>query len=146
MRKAMHMSAEYEDAKRPADNGERSGEDLDRWNEVTAACAEFSVARTIGRFWTAAIYAKNKTVDILPDIEVRYSQHVNGHLLLYRSDQPERRYVFVTGSIPVFDIHGWMYGNEGMLSKYERDLRPGRPAVYFVPREVLKDIRLLEVW
>jgi hypothetical protein len=147
MRKAMHQCAAYEGAKRPDENQERGGEDLDPWDEVQAACAEFAAAEALGRVWAGDIYKRKKTIDIPPDIEVRWTKHEDdGHLLVYNEDDATRRYVLVTGYLPAFRVHGWIDGNDAKRPEFLRPLRRGRPPGYFVPRERLSDPRLLQLW
>jgi len=143
MRKALHRLAAYEGQKKPNDNEQRSGPDIDPWNEVESACAEYSVSFKTHRHWLADFSSKKKTVDIAPDIEVRFTKYANGHLLIYDEDLDDCRYVLVTGALPEYSIRGWLLGKDCKLVEYYAPLTPDRPPVFKVPQSALRPIEEL---
>jgi len=138
LRKAMHLYWMFEKGESNG-LGQRGGKDLDKWNEVESANAELAVATFTHRYWVGDWENKVKTVDVRPDIEVRYTTHGHGNLLLYETDDPSRRYVLVNGSIPQFKLVGWIFGHEGIKSQYLKKLREDRPAFYVIDVKLLRD-------
>lgn len=122
-RKAFHILAHYLGAFDP--NMPRNDLDADPWDTVISACTEYGVAKVLGKFWPGDYWTRKKTVDIPPDIEVRYTRHENGHLLFYDNDDPAHKYVLVTGKIPAFMIHGWFPGADGLKPETIKELKPG---------------------
>jgi hypothetical protein len=139
MRKAMHLIAEHEGNKRSYDPV-RDGPVDNAWYEIEAACAEYAVAATIQRFWPGDFRSKTKTVDIPPDIEVRWTRHVNGHLLLCDDDIVTSKYVMVSGALPEYFIHGWILGSDGMKQEYYKRPREDRTPRFMVPQSALHPI------
>jgi hypothetical protein len=147
MRRAMHFVAEHEKKKRPDRNDQRQGKETCPWNAVVAAVAEYAVSIVIEGHWVGDYWSKTKTVDILPDIEVRWTCHEDGCLLVYDDDDPNSRYVLVRGKIPCFEIIGWIHGYDAMKEEYRGKLpgRDDRPEMYRVPDEALHAIEELVV-
>src|SRR5262245_62051147 len=144
-RRAMHRYALAKGEKRQDRNEQRGGEQMDSWDEIESACAEYATSKYLQRFWPGDWWCRNRTVDILPDIEVRWTKYSeSGHLLLYDSDLPDFRYVLVTGSIPTYSLLGWLYGHEAMRPEFRRSLKPGRPEMFVVGREQLRPIEDLK--
>ena len=142
--KMLHKYAEWE-GKVHSDLGDRGGEDLDPWDQVESACTEYAVAHFLNRRFPGDYWSKTKTVDIPPDIEVRWTKHANGHLLIYEKDPPEFKVVLVTGKMPAYLIHGWTTVEVGkQLGTYGR-LREDRPPCWKVPRSALLPIEELVV-
>jgi hypothetical protein len=46
-------------------------------------------------------------------IEVRYTRHPEGRLKIEKTDADDHRFVLVRGSMPEYQIVGWMKGKEG---------------------------------
>ena len=141
--KMLHKYAEFEGKVNP-DLGDRGGEDLDPWDQVESTCTEYAVAWFLRRNFPGDYWSKKKTIDIPPDIEVRWTKHAeNGHLLIYRKDEPSTKVVMVTGKIPEYFLHGWITVEEGRKVGTYGPLRPdGRPC-WQVPRTALRPIEEL---
>jgi len=145
MRKALHRLASHRGEKRPDGNGQRGGEERSPWDEVEAAAAEYAVAKYLHRFWPADFAKRRKSVDILPDIEVRLTKYETGHLLIYDEDNPAYKFVLVTGAIPEFTIRGWLLGEDAMNADYWGRTREDRAACFMVPQDRLRPIAELRI-
>ena len=92
---------------------------------IDAACAELSVAKALNIYWDGSVNKfKKDGPDLPPDIEVRTTEHANGHLILRDGDKNfcnEWRFVLVVGEAPVFKLIGWIYCHEGILLGKEMD-------------------------
>ena len=137
-RKAMHRVALAKGEKRPDRNEQRGGVEKDPWHEVESACAEYATAKYLRRWWPGNWWSVGKTVDIPPDIEVRWTEYeATGRLLVYDQDNPLYRYVLVTGTMPSYRLIGWIYGRDAMDPRFRGRLKPDRPEMQIVPREEL---------
>lgn len=115
----------------------------DPWNSPLSACCELGVARELGLNWEGDSLSHKHTVDVPPDIEVRYSVY-RDLLRLYTNDDPRSKYVLVRGKIPQFRILGWIQGKDGMLPKYI-DREPNAVAhSYLVPLSHLRPFEELK--
>jgi len=81
--------------------------------------------------------------DDLPGIDVKTRSKHKYDLIVQRNEDPVKKFVLVTIENKTTLIHGWCYGHEAMQERYWADPARGRPA-YFVPKEVLKPLSLLE--
>lgn len=142
--KMLHKYAEFE-GKVSSDLGDRGGEDLDPWDQVESSITEYAAAHFLHRNWPGDYWSKKKTVDIPPDIEVRWTKHANGHLLIYEKDPPEFKVVLVTGKLPEYFIHGYTTVEEGKKAGAYGRLRDDRPPCWKVPRAALRPIEELVI-
>lgn len=93
-----------------------AGRPLGLWTETHAAGAEIAVAKYLRKYWAGS--NRFSDPDIAPDIEVRWTKHENGRLIV-RSEAPnERRYVLVRGALPDYEIVGWILAGDAKQEKY----------------------------
>ena len=137
MRRAMHRYADHFGQKRPRDPGSITGVEREGWEEIESACAENAAAIVISHNWPGDWWSKEKTIDIPPDIEVRWTRYSTGHLFLYPKDDPDLRYILVTGQLPRYEVCGWQWGSEGKHERYWGKFDPDRPECYMVPQSDL---------
>lgn len=76
-------------------------------------------------------------------VNVRQTEHEDGHLTLYEKDHPEIPFVLVTGRINqnVFWIRGWDYGCKLKIDEHWTEFWRGkelRAPCYFVPQTALR--------
>jgi hypothetical protein len=99
---------------------------------IEAACAEIAFAKFKGVYWNGSVNTFKR-----PDVagyQVRHTRYTeNGHLIIYRNDNPEEVFVLVTGTHPVYFVHGWMRGEDAMQQKYWREKNVGLPC-WYVPQ------------
>jgi hypothetical protein len=104
-------------------------------NDVQAVGAELAVAQLFGLTWTGGA-----ELDVDGDVgtlQVRWSRTPN--LMLQRKQRGI--YVFVTGKLPVYTVHGWIDAIEALVpDRWDETLR--LPA-YVVPAAELHDLRRL---
>lgn len=139
-------------------------EDIERsFADLNGAISEYAGSLATGYPMDTRIYLTNdgpdglrpdgkKRPDLGKDLEVRSTDHVGGHLLLYpripnkeEGDDPRWRYMLAIVRENHVSLRGWVYGLEAMLDKYLEERKPGR-LTYWVPQRVLRPMAtLLEV-
>jgi hypothetical protein len=100
---------------------------------------QLSVPLTINTFRTKP--------DFLKDIEIKtLSLHWYG-LWVRPNDNPDYRFVLVTGSLPnpCFDVQGWAYGHEVIKNNYSTNFGNGRPNVWLLEQTKLRPFETLEI-
>lgn len=116
-------------------------------HEIGGAAGELATARFLGlgKFNLLAPYAR-KAPDIEPDIEVRSTRWMNGHLCIRQRDQFGRRYVLAITALlrdyRLVRLAGWIHGSDAMKEKY-LDLSYGTPE-WWVPWRDLHPMEMLE--
>ena len=114
----------------------------DGWEaHVMGAIGECVVAKYLGCYWSGAGLLL-ATDDDVRGVQVRYRSSEAYDLLVWRSDDPGRIYVLVTGGPSRFTIHGWVYGWEAKQDRYLQQVT-ARPASYFVPQA---DLHPIDAW
>ncbi len=102
------------------------GDPFDR--DIQGAHSEFAVAWWLGRPWVPLHERPAGKPDIEPNIEVRSTKldlAQDPHLILKRSDAPERIYFLVLDHMPEFEIVGWQYGFKVQDPRNKRTLKGG---------------------
>lgn len=103
---------------------------------IESACAEISVARTLGLYWNGSINTFH-VPDLPNQIEVRWSKLPS---LKVRPDDDGVIVVSVTGQCPQYRIAGWCYSNFAKRSEWASSTAP---LCYFVPHARLDPIESL---
>jgi hypothetical protein len=114
-------------------------------DHILGALGECAAAQALGVPWTPGVGTyKALGGDGVADLEVK-TRSRHWYDLIYRpGDHPKRRYLLVTSEDRVeFWIHGWLTGAECMRDEWKKDHgNRGHPA-WFVPKEVLHDVKFL---
>ena len=79
-------------------------------NEIEGACAELAWAKHLGVYWTGVSNLKAKDG---ADMEVRWTKHEGGGLIIYPHDDDQSVFVLAKGHAPEFRFVGWLRGAEG---------------------------------
>lgn len=109
-----------------------------------AAGSEIAVAKALGCYWPPSWNADKNAPDIPPDIQVRWTTHHAGKLIL-RDGDPAGRYVLVRGTTPSFELVGWLPSDTAMNALWLTNFgRPDRPECYAVPNDALNPINTLD--
>ena len=108
-----------------------------RWGDLCFGnLGEIAVARTLSLPWTPSTGLYIKHGDIANKLEVRATEHEDGHLLVYPSDPVDHPMLLVVGTYPHFVIAGGLsrvvHGKE---KRWWRD--DSRPPAWWVPQESL---------
>lgn len=115
----------------------RSAGSSHRWNrgddhsvekERDAIGAEMAAGVSVGRGWVDSPEPDHDG-DLGPGLQVRFTEHERGRLLLHESDEDDHLFILVTGQFPVYMVRGQISGAEGKRVGVVRELRPGRPCV-----------------
>jgi len=115
-----------------ADKFEGAG---DRWaTDIEGACAELAAAKGLGIFWPALV-APGKTASDLVGWEIRWTARADGCLIVRPRDDPERRYLLVTGARGSYELRGWIHGREARRDEWRRE-----DGVWFVPQAALEAV------
>lgn len=110
------------------------------------AVAEMLVAEAVGRRWLnrdAVTPDKPEDGDVEGGIQVRWTQHPNGHLLVHDEDPDTLFCVLVVNRAPNMVIVGWINCIEGKTPLYWREPPAVRSPAYFVPQRALLPLHLL---
>jgi hypothetical protein len=90
--------------------GDRIQKEESTWdNEIEGACAEFAWAKHLGLHWTGVSDLRAKDGG---GMEVRWTKHDHGGLIVYGHDNDESMYVLAKGRAPVYRFVGWLRGGE----------------------------------
>ena len=121
--------------------------------EMIGMLGELAVIDFFGVKQNPQVNTFHNVADVLSDIEVRATNHKNGHLILRDNDSPERKYVFCVVSYDAVKLIGWSIGKNVMINKYFRseqkikslykNPRILRPA-WFIPQNILQDMKELK--
>ena len=113
-----------------------------RWaDSIHGMMAEMAVAKYLGVTWTPGAQAV-KRGDVAEAIEVRATEHENGHLLVYDSDSDAAPFVLAVGHFPCFYLAGWLYGADCEQQRYWQ--RDKDPPCYWVQQNHLMDVQVLK--
>jgi hypothetical protein len=83
-----------------------------------------------------------KLADVGDTIDVRTTEHTNGHLTLYDNANPNYNFVLVTLDCLTATIRGWINPKDGKKPEY---FRSADPDCYFVPQSALNPIETLPI-
>jgi hypothetical protein len=104
-------------------------------DDVGAAFAEATFAKWINRWWLGGPVGPAR-YDV-GDVQVRWTKHTGGHLLLHPEDHPEDRCVLVVGEPPKMMIAGYVRRiGDFQKPEFFRTVVPGRPC-YWIPQAKL---------
>lgn len=111
---------------------------------VIGAIGELAAAKALDIHWSHAERPYTWGLhDLGDDLEVRATRYRSGHLLIRSKDDPDRRYILVSGQAPVVYVVGWIWGREAKTDRWWREL-DHRPA-YWIPQEYLRSMESLEL-
>lgn len=102
---------------------------------------EIAVSRFTGLAKMSTLEVTN-TADIGKTIEVRTTEHANGHLILYKNSNDNYNFVFVTINGLQANLVGWINPKDGKKPEY---FRSADPDCYFVPQSALNPIETLPI-
>jgi hypothetical protein len=109
-------------------------------NDIQSAGAEMAVAKVLNRYWCAGVNAF-KDPDVGRNIEVRCTKYANGKLAIRERDNNDRPFVLVRGSLPTFEVVGWIYARDAKQEQWKNDPN-GDGEVYMVPETALRSFPL----
>lgn len=110
-------------------------------SNLVGAAGELAAARVLGVYWPAHVNVnKPGPSDLPPDWEVRARRPDRADLTCTPRDDPDRRYLLVTGTLPTLTVHGWLWGREAMAPQYLRDDDRMPEPLYFAPQHVLHPV------
>lgn len=126
---------------RAAGNAQRHGkaQGADWSGDIEAAAAELAAARVLGVYWPIVAEA-DSWGDLGYGLHVRHTAHENGCLILHKDDQPAHFYICVIGSVPTFNVAGFMLAAEGQQDSYWSDPSGQNRPAYFIPQSDLVPI------
>ncbi len=86
--------------------------------DIDAAGAELAASKFIGRRWTMSIGEVFAEPDLEPNVEVRFTRHQGGGLIVREQDTVDRVYMLLVGSIPTYRVAGWIKGEEARRDEH----------------------------
>jgi hypothetical protein len=113
------------------------------WQKAEAAGAETAVANYFGDYgFVPKVNTFNDEPDVGENIEVKWTKHANGHLILQNRGpgRPNDVAILVTGWSPVYILLGWMPVHMAKVPKYKHPYQDN----YWVPRSNLFEMQYLK--
>lgn len=113
------------------------------WQKAEAAGAETAVANYFGDYgFVPKVNTFNDEPDVGENIEVKWTKHSNGHLILQNRGpgRPNDVAILVTGWSPVYILLGWMPVHMAKVPKYKHPYQDN----YWVPRSNLFEMQYLK--
>ena len=112
-------------------------------NDVESCGAEMAVAKAFGCYWNTYPGEFRELPGDVANLEVRSTKHVNGSLIVHERDKDDRPFVLVRGTMPRYEVAGWIMGVQAKKSKWIRKIR--KRSAYFVPANELHSLKHLKV-
>ena len=111
--------------------------------DVESSGAEMAVAKAFGLYWNTYPNEFRDLPGDVANLEVRWTKHMNGHLIVHKRDKDDRPFVLVRGNMPHYKVGGWMMGADAKQEKWIHGMReePG----YWVPNDQLHSLADLKV-
>ncbi len=113
------------------------------WQEAEGAAAETAVANYFGDYaFVPKIDNTHEEADVGENIEVKWTKHTNGHLIIQNRGpgRPNDVAILVTGWSPVYLLLGWMPVHMAKVPKYKHPYQDN----YWVPRSNLFEMQYLK--
>ena len=113
------------------------------WQEAEGAGAEIAVAAYFGDYgFQPKIENVHEGADVGQNIEVKWTKHSNGHLILQSAmlERPNDVAILVTGFSPVYVLLGWMPISMAKQPRYKHTYQDN----YWVPRSSLFEMQYLK--
>lgn len=90
--------------------GDRIQKEESSWdNEIEGACAEFAWCKHLGLFWSGVSDLRATDGG---GMEVRWTKHAHGGLIVYPHDSDDSIYVLAKGRAPNYRFVGWLRGGD----------------------------------
>ena len=119
------------------------GRDANPWEaHITGALGELVVSKWLGRYWLMCVASPWELFADVGAYQVRYTDHIGGHLLIYEDDEPERTFILVTGGVRTptalrFYVCGFMRAQEARRLDWRHEATADWEASWWVPQEAL---------
>jgi hypothetical protein len=94
-----------------------------------------AVCRWRNVYWMGSVFSGSAGSDA-GKLQVRWTAHEDGHLIVYAEDFDQAPFVLVTGRSPVMRIIGWRYAHEAKQDAYWNER--ARCPSWWVPQSDLK--------
>jgi hypothetical protein len=107
--------------------------------EVDSIGAEIATANVLGITWkdNENALVDREQGDLGDKIDVRFTKHINGRLLLHKRDFDDHLYFLTVGEFPRYEIIGYITGKRGKSIGEWKELQRGRPC-YVIDQHQLK--------
>ena len=111
--------------------------------DIDGACAEMAVAKAMGCYWSGHI-GSFKDPDVA-SIQVRSTNHADGHLIIRDNDQDKFAYILVITDCPHYKIVGGISGKKAK-EKEKRDADNYGNSSWWISQEELTDPQKIFNW
>lgn len=113
----------------------------DGWTvHIEGACGEVAVAKVLKRYWNGSVNSF-KTGGDVGEVQVRTRSKHCYDLIVRAGDRDDDVFILVTGTAPIFRVHGWIYGWDAKRPEFVQTYG-NRPGAYFVKSEHLNPINV----
>jgi hypothetical protein len=113
------------------------------WQKAEACGAETAVANYFGDYgFTPKVDVVHEEADVGENIEVKWTKHINGHLIIQEGSKarPNDVAILVTGFSPVYILLGWMPISMATQPRYKHPHQNN----YWIPRASLFEMQYLK--
>lgn len=87
----------------------------DEWStEIESCCAEIVVSKYLNRYWSGGVFYGARAEFDVDGKQVRHTIYATGKLIIYPEDNPDSKFVLVTGKAPKYIIRGWFYARDAI--------------------------------
>jgi len=120
-----------------ADKHGAGGEDS--WTlHIEGAAGEMAAAKALDRYWQMPVGTFKAGGDV-GTLQVRTRSRHDYELIVREDDRDDDRFILVTGTLPRFQIHGWIFGRDAKRPQWLRE-HGGRAPAFFVPHAELRPL------
>tara|TARA_Y100000310_G_C20666017_1_gene807534 strand:+ start:500 stop:988 length:489 start_codon:yes stop_codon:yes gene_type:complete len=115
-----------------------------KWQAHILGClGEFALAKHLDIFWSGTV-GQVHLPDVGPfEVRTRAPSRFGNDLTLTQRDHTHRKYILVVSTPPVFILHGWIYGREGVVPKYKHPGPVRGETLFYVPPSDLRPLNTL---
>lgn len=104
--------------------------------DIEGAAAELAAAKALGLYWSPTVNTF-KAPDV-GTIQVRSTNHPQGHLLVRPNDQDDAVFLLMRGSYHTWNPVGFMRGGDAKRPEYWRAGATGEAGCWWVPGHALQ--------
>ena len=85
--------------------------DNSEWStEIESCCAELAFSKATNKYWSGGVFSGERALHDSNGKQVRHTHYANGKLIIYEEDNPDDKFILVTGRAPNYVLVGWIFG------------------------------------
>lgn len=120
-------------------NPNRHAQKSDWATDIDGAHAEQALSKYLGIYWFPGINTF-KAPDLINGLQVRSTNHANGHLIIRPNDDDYQTFVLVVCQTPIYRLMGSLMAIEAKTAEYFHKGEVGEADCWWVPQGALGDL------